>query len=113
MSEDELLSAIVELAKLRGWRVYHARPARTSRGYRTLTQGDVGWPDLTLVRQRWDPQRECLRTRCLIWELKAERGVLSAGQREWVGLLQDVAGLEVALVRPDDWISGDVERWLA
>ena len=46
MTEDELLTAVLELAKFAGWRVCHFRPARTAMGWKTAIQGHKGWPDL-------------------------------------------------------------------
>lgn len=51
MTEDDLLEAIVDLAKTLHWQAYHALPARTGRGYRTAMVGDVGFPDLVLAKR--------------------------------------------------------------
>ena len=44
MTEEQLLTAVMDLAKFAGWRVTHFRPARTGRGWRTAVQGDNGCP---------------------------------------------------------------------
>jgi hypothetical protein len=48
--EDDWASWVITRAKEHGWRVHHARPARSGRGWRTPVQGDVGAPDLLLAR---------------------------------------------------------------
>ena len=47
MSERELQDAVIQLARLLGWRVAHFRPAMTTRGWRTPVSADgAGFPDL-------------------------------------------------------------------
>ena len=88
VSEREFGDAVIELAKLCGWRVHHTRPARTSKGWVTPIQGDAGFPDLALLKGEW------------LWlaELKADKGKLSDGQENWYRDL-----LEVREVRADIW----------
>lgn len=88
-SEESFLANILEQAKLYGWLAFHPRPARTEKGWRTLTQGDKGWPDLVL----------CKAPRFLVVELKTERGTLSKEQEAW---LQDLrgAGVDARIWRP-------------
>jgi hypothetical protein len=51
MTERDFQRAVVELARLMGWRVHHTRPALTQRGrWLTPIQGDAGFPDLVLCR---------------------------------------------------------------
>lgn len=88
ISEADFLTAVVEVAMLRGWRVYHALPARTSKGWRTPTQGHVGFVDLVMAR----------RGRVIFAELKTAHGRLSAAQQEWFTALGDVY-----LWRPQDF----------
>jgi hypothetical protein len=46
LSEAAFTDAVIELARLGGWRVAHFRPARTASGWRTPVQGDgAGFPD--------------------------------------------------------------------
>lgn len=101
MTEDQLLLAVLELAKFAGWRVTHFRPARTAMGWRTAISGDAGWPDLVMVKG----------TRVVVVELKAARGTLSDAQREW---LRDLlrAGLECHVWRPIDWTLGVIAESL-
>ena len=106
MSENDLLSYVVDLARLLGWRVAHFRPARTAKGWRTAMTGDPGFPDLVLV----EPSDRFLAD--TIWvELKAERGMLTADQKLWRDALQK-SGQHWYLWRPSDWMSGEVERIL-
>jgi hypothetical protein len=93
VTEKMLHEAIVALATLLGWSHFHAYEMRRS---------DAGWPDLVLVRGG----------RLLAWELKSATGKLSPAQEEWLGILGGVPCVETAVIRPDDWLGGDVERWL-
>ena len=94
MSEDDLLAAVREMARLHHWLTYHT--------YRS-DRSEPGFPDIVLVRP----------PRLLFMELKSDKGKLTEEQAEWMALLEQVLGVECALVRPSDWISGAVERWLA
>ena len=98
-SEAELLAALGEAAKARGWRVMHQRPARTAHGWRTALQGDPGWPDLVLLRRANGETQ----ARLLCWELKAAKGRVSDAQDTWLLLLEQVPGVECAVIRPADY----------
>lgn len=101
MTEEQLLTYVIDTARVFGWRVAHFRPAKTERGWRTPVQADgKGWPDLTLARER-----------VVYAELKTGRNVLSAEQEQWITAL-DVAGAEVYVWRDADWIDGSIERIL-
>ena len=69
--EQSFQEAVLEVAKLAGWRSLHIRPAgRADGSWRTPIGGDgKGWPDLTLVRP----------PRLLFVELKSESGTLRPG----------------------------------
>lgn len=102
MSEGQLQSAVIEMARLLRWRVHHDRPARRSDGsWSTPVQGDPGFPDLLLVR----------RGTVLAVELKSERGRLTTEQERWLAELGG-AGVLVAVWRPEDLRSGRIERVL-
>lgn len=73
MNEAEFQQAVIDIAKLRGWRVAHFRPARTAKGWRTPVQGHAGFPDLVLAR----------RGRVLFIELKSDKGRITADQLAW------------------------------
>jgi hypothetical protein len=98
--EVDFLKKCVDLAKLRGWLVYHARPAMDKQGrYSTPMQGDIGFPDLVLTR----------RGRLLIVELKREKANPTAQQAEWLKELlnvEHIAGdwvVHVDVWRPSMW----------
>jgi VRR-NUC domain len=93
MSEAAWTAHVIALARWQGWRVFHARPARTVKGWRTPVQGDgVGFPDLVMVREDG---------RLLFAELKAEKGKSSPAQEDWGRALRN-AGMEYYLWRPRD-----------
>ncbi len=98
MTERELQDAVIETARLLGWKVAHWRPARTAHGWRTPVQADgAGWPDLTLVR----------RGRIVFAELKTGRGKLTDEQQQWLDALSG-CGLETHVWRPADWTAGRI-----
>ena len=90
--EAALQRTIVEAARFYGYRVHHARPARTVQGWRTAITGDKGFPDLILA----------LDGLVHAWELKTRGGRLSADQLEWANALANghPARLEYRVVRP-------------
>lgn len=100
MTEKELQTAVIDLAKLLGWRVMHQRPARRLDGtWRTAIEGDVGFPDLVL-----------LRPPVLIFaELKSARGNPDFAQSTWLNGLDTVSGVQTFLWRPLDWTDGRIE----
>jgi hypothetical protein len=92
--EKDFQRAVIDLARLTGWRVHHTRPALTRRGrWLTPIQGDAGFPDLVLVRAG----------RVIFAELKRVGGKPTAEQQAWLEALQACAGVEVYLWTPDDW----------
>lgn len=96
-TEAEFLRMVLQLAKLRGWYTYHARPARTARGWRTAVQGDgVGWMDLL-----------CVRERVIVAELKVGRGKLTPEQSAWLSAFRE-AGVGAFVWTPNDW--PEIER---
>lgn len=101
-TETQFQAAVVDLAKVRGWRIHHQRPARTEDdGWRSAIIGHKGWPDLALARTG----------RLVIAELKSERGQPTPDQEAWLELLRTVPGVEVFVWRPSEW--PEVERTLA
>ena len=78
-SEAEFLRQILQLARLRGWRVAHFRAAGTAAGWRTPCQADAaGFPDLVLCRGKR-----------LLWvEVKTDGGRLRGEQTLWLRALQ-------------------------
>jgi 5-methylcytosine-specific restriction endonuclease McrA len=69
----QLQRTIVEAARLLGYRVQHARPARTQRGWRTPIEGDVGFTDLVLAKPR---------RRCFAFDRATSRGRALAAARD-------------------------------
>jgi hypothetical protein len=75
-TESEMTTAILEAARILGWRCAHFRPALTRRGWRTAVQGDgAGFPDLVMVHGP--------AGRCWFVELKTRTGRLSTEQEAW------------------------------
>lgn len=93
MSEDDLLSSVIDLARVFGILVHHSRPARMKDGrWVTPISGDKGLPDLVLVGTRG----------VLFRELKAQKGRTSREQGEWLDRLLK-ARANAAVWRPSDW----------
>lgn len=85
MTEHEFQSAIIELARLLGYRVAHFRPAKTAHGWRTAVAADgKGYPDLTMAKPG----------RLIFAECKSAAGRLADEQRAWISVLA-AAGTEV------------------
>jgi hypothetical protein len=87
VTEDELLSGVLDAFRLSGWRYWHAR-----RSDHALWQGNRGWPDVTAL-----PPRD--RGPLLVLELKGENGSLTPEQGTWLARLHR-AGITTAVVRP-------------
>lgn len=107
MTERQLQGAVIDCARLLGWRVAHFRPAKTAKGWRTPVEADgAGWPDLTLIRDGY----------LIFAELKAATGRLSADQHVWLDdlLLVSVAEDRVLtfLWTPQQWLDGSIEQVL-
>jgi len=91
MSEDQFQTAVIELAKLNGYRlVYHTHDSRRS---------VAGFPDLVLVSEH--------RQRALFRELKTSKGRLSAAQFDWISSMQ-LAKLNAGVWRPEDLTNGHI-----
>lgn len=108
MSERELTRAILECARLLGWRVAHFRAARVRRGGRDVYETPVaadgrGFPDLVLAHK--------LQGRLIFAELKTETGRTRPDQDEWLRALHH-GPAEVFIWKPTDWLDGTVESVL-
>jgi len=81
ISEADWTSTVIQIAHDFGWLAHHDRPARRKDGsWSTAVQGDVGFPDLVLVRESDGG---------LIYaELKTERGQLDDNQKPWIAALE-------------------------
>jgi hypothetical protein len=89
MSEEDLLSTIVEAALLLGWRVHHDR-----RSDKAQQMGNAGFPDLVIAKGGY----------VLFLECKSETGRLTQDQWAWAKEL-DLGGdptKEHRVVRPSD-----------
>ena len=101
MSETTLVNCILRLAQTLDYRRAHFLPARTNKGPRTLMQGDIGWPDITL----------CGHGRLIIIEAKGPGGILTPAQIAWLYELH-TAGEECHVWYPENWHSGLIGRVL-
>lgn len=82
VSERALQDAIIQVAKLNRWLVYHTHDSRHSA---------AGFPDLVLIRA----------PAVLFIELKSQAGKLTAEQARWLEELND-SGLTAVVWRPSD-----------
>ena len=88
-TEDDFQAAVIQLAELLGWMLYHVTNVRG----RLRSHTSSGFPDLVLVRG----------LRCLFIELKTDSESPSPEQDRWLSALLAVPGLEVDVWRPRDW----------
>ena len=89
--EKVFQQAVVELAVIHGWRVYHVFDSKKVTG--------KGFPDLVLARKGASGRPG----ECIFRELKTERGRVSRDQKEWIGILVS-AGIDAKVWRPKDWL---------
>ncbi len=101
MTESQLQTAIIDVAKLLGWRVMHQRPARRLDGsWRTAVEGHEGFPDLVLLRP----------PRLIFAELKSKKGALTQDQAIWLNSFRACGpSIETHEWRPIDWEAGRIE----
>lgn len=99
VSEDQLLSAILELAARTGWLAYHVRNSKAG-----VIQGDVGFPDLVLAR----------RGRVIFAELKREGRDPTWAQQGWLAALasSEPGAPEAYVWRPVNWLDDTIEAVL-
>ena len=91
-SEADLQRAVIDLARMFGWRIAHFRPAHTAKGWRTPVEADgKGWPDLVMIRP----------PRIVIAELKVGRNQVTEDQATWLELFRQ-ANLETHVWRETD-----------
>ncbi len=90
-TEAGFQSAVMELATLAGWLVWHDADSR---------KNAPGLPDLIMVKP----------PRAVFAELKTASGRLRADQRRWLDALGACPGVETYLWRPSDWPA--IERTL-
>lgn len=89
MTEADLEAAVEQLARLRGWLVYHTRRS---------TGSVAGFPDLILLRGE----------RILAVELKRDGKQPTPAQMAWLTAF-DAAHAETHVWRPKDWRSGAID----
>lgn len=89
MSEDELLTALLELMALTGWRAYHVR--RSDRAQIQGLGGD-GFPDIIAVHAD--------RSRLVAIECKSDIGLPTPAQLVWLTCLRQHPTIESTIVRP-------------
>lgn len=94
-SEAQFQQAVVDLAKLRGWYVFHVHDARRGLG--------AGYPDLTMLHPRTGE--------LLFAELKTSSGRVSQRQQEWIDALA-LGGHVVHVWRPAHFATGQIARAL-
>jgi hypothetical protein len=93
VDEQSFQAAVVEVARLAGWRAAHFRAARTAHGWKVpVTADGQGWPDLVLLRP----------PRLAFVELKREGGKATVSQLEWLDVLPLLPQVETYLWRPSD-----------
>ncbi len=93
LSEQDFQSQVIDLARQTGWRLCHFRPGKTAGGrWATQMSGDIGYPDLSLVRG----------DRLVFAELKTGNGQPTPGQVEWLQALDRVQHVTAQLWRPHD-----------
>ncbi|HET6910749.1 MAG TPA: VRR-NUC domain-containing protein [Mycobacteriales bacterium] len=95
MTEAELLQAVRDLARLRGWLVYHTHRSDRS---------EPGFPDVIAVHPRTG--------HLLAVELKSANGRITRDQRAWLDALQS-AGVDARVWYPADLASGAIVRALS
>jgi hypothetical protein len=108
IKEKDFQAQVIQLARLRGWRVAHFRPGRTLHGgwYTAVSADGVGFPDLVCVRERDGAV-------CIIFaELKMDGRSLTDEQEAWADLLSKAThNVEYHVWRPSDW--KEIENTLA
>lgn len=93
MTEDDFKDNVIKAAHLMRWRVHHGRAGQTKDGrWVTPIQGDSGFPDLVLAREK----------RVIFAELKSDTGRVRPEQQAWLDVLHTTKA-EVYVWRPDDW----------
>jgi hypothetical protein len=93
MSEKQLLQYVLDLARACGYLVYHTFDSRRS---------TPGFPDIIAVGY----------DRLLAIECKREGQHPTPEQDDWLSELAYVPGVACYVVRPSDWLNGEVERIL-
>jgi hypothetical protein len=99
MTEDELLTGILDACMVGGWMTHHIRRSDLAQ-----QMGHGGWPDIFAVH----PERR----EVFVVELKTQHGRLMPLQAAWLDALQ-ACGIDAHVLRPDkydatvEWLLGD------
>lgn len=93
MREKQLMQHVLDMARALGYLAYHTYNSRRS---------EPGFPDIIAVG--FD--------RLIAIECKREKEKPTAEQQNWLDELAFVPGVECYVIRPNDWLSGEVERIL-
>lgn len=93
MSEKTLMQNVIDMARALGYLAYHTFDSRRSA---------PGFPDIIAVGY----------DRLIAIECKREREQPTPAQETWLDELAFVPGVECYVIRPSDWLSGEVERIL-
>ena len=96
MTERQLSKAVVQLAELRGWRVFTIQNTRAA-SLRSHT--GPGWPDIFAVRG----------VRAIAAELKVKGRKPTQALLEGLEALRGVPGVEAHLWTERDWMDGTVD----
>src|SRR5678816_533185 len=83
MTEKQFMATVIELAKMRGWKVYHTHDSRRC---------EAGFPDLLMARG----------VRLIAAELKLATKQPTEAQTNWLQAFAD-AGVFAVVWRPEDW----------
>ena len=100
MTEDQLKTAVIDLAELNGWLVYSIRRSDKAKVQGRMRTGK-GFPDLVMVHPK--------RKRMMVVELKSQAGKLTPQQEVWLGAIAGVEIGDVAVWQPGHWASGHIE----
>lgn len=93
-TESDFADAVLQYAVFLGWRPYCI--ARSDRAGLRGGKGAIGWPDAVLVHD--DYPRD---NRMIAAEFKTQKRVSTDAQREWLSLMDRVAGCTAVVWRPD------------
>lgn len=96
--ESDFADAVMQYAVFLGWRPYCI--ARSDRAGLRGGRGGVGWPDAIFAKEG----------RLIAAEFKTGRRATTDAQREWLALLDGVAGCDAVVWRPDDPAPGEFWR---
>lgn len=96
-TEAQCQAAIIEAAKLAGWRVHAERASKTGDRWMTAISGHAGFPDLIL----------CRPPRLMFVELKRKPYKVKPEQHEWLTRL-GLCGVETRIV----WVPEQQQQFI-